>query len=239
MSRTIAQLSRGYITYDLRLRSYMMRIFSYMAIALVITGATSYFTFESGLITKFYNEQGVTGLGWFVTFAPIVIVLFIVPQISTMDLTNCVLALGLYAVVMGLSLSHIFMTYATIEITRVFFIAACLFFTMSIYGYTTKKDLTSVGSFMIMGLIGVIIASLINIFFNSPAIYFIVSIVTVFIFVGLTAYDVHKLKSNFDHIGYKTQEKASLMGALILYMDFINLFLALFHVSEKETKFKE
>ena len=184
-------------TYSLELRSYMVRIFSYMALALIITGTTSYFTFETGLINSFYSPQGITGLGWLITFAPLVLVFFIVPAIGRMELNNCRLMLGIYSAVMGLSLSHIFIVYASIYITRVFFITASIFLTMSIYGYTTKRDLTSIGSFMMMGLIGVVIAYLVNIFLRSPAIYFVISVISVFVFIGLTAYDVQKLKENF------------------------------------------
>ena len=184
-------------TYSLELRSYMVRIFSYMALALMITGAVSYFAFESHLIRYFYSPRGITGLGWLVTFAPIVMVFLVVPQIGTLHINTARFMLGLYSGVMGLSLSHIFIVYAAIEITRVFFIAASIFLTMSIYGYSTKRDLTSLGSFMMMGLIGVVIAYLVNIFLRSPAIYFVISVISVFVFIGLTAYDVQKLKENF------------------------------------------
>lgn len=231
--KTIEHTSSEYRTYNAQLRSYMVRIFGYMSIALIITALTSYMTYETGLIRYFYNARGVTGLGWLVTFAPLALVLIIVPQIRTMDISNARLMLALYSAVMGMSMSHIFISYAGVDITRVFFISASLFLAMSLYGYTTKRDLTSLGSFMIMGLIGVLIASLVNIFLKSSAIYFIVSIISVFVFIGLTAYDAQKLKDNFYRVKYEgsDRERVSLMGALILYMDFINLFMALLHLS--------
>lgn len=218
--------------YNLELRAYMVRIFNYMAVALVITGTTSYLTFETGLVSSFYSTEGISSLGWIVTFSPLIIAFLVMSGFKTMGLNDLKLLMVGYSVAMGLSLSHIFITYAALEITRVFFITASLFLAMSIYGYVTKKDLTNVGSFMIMGLIGIIIASLVNIFLKSAAIYFVISILSVFVFVGLTAYDVQKLKDNFNHIGYEYEgeEKRSLMGALILYMDFVNLFLALLHL---------
>ncbi len=231
MSRAIEQISRRYTTYDLQLRSYMVRVFSYMALALMLTGIASYLTFETGFINLFYSIQGITGLGWLVTFAPLVIVLLVVPKMGTMMLNDIRMALGLYSVLMGLSLSHIFITYAVIDITRIFFITACLFLIMSIYGHTTKRDLTSLGSLMMMGLIGVVIASLVNIFLKSASIYFVISVISVFVFIGLTAYDVQKLKDTFNsRYSDAVQDRVSLLGALMLYMDFINIFITLLHL---------
>jgi FtsH-binding integral membrane protein len=171
-------------------------------------------------------------LGWLATISPLVLVLLVAPRIWSMGLNNLRLVLGVYSVLMGVSLSHIFITFAAIDITRVFFITAILFFAMSFYGYTTKRDLTSVGSFLIMGLIGIIIASIVNLFLQSPATYFIISVITIFIFIGLTAYDVQKLKKIFDQAVQTNNaiERICLIGALTLYMDFINLFLALLHI---------
>lgn len=225
-------------TYDLAFRSYMVRIFAYMSAALAITGITSYFTFASGFITYLYLNNHITVLGWLVTFAPVVMVMLISSNITNLNINSIRVLLSAYSFLIGLSLSSIFMVYATLEIARVFFITAILFLTMSIYGYTTKKDLTSVGSFMMMGLIGIIIASLVNLFLRSPAIYFVTSIISIFIFIGLTAYDVQRLKDSFDYVGQDNdvRDRASLMGALVLYMDFINLFLSLLHIFGKKEK---
>jgi FtsH-binding integral membrane protein len=134
-----------------------------------------------------------------------------------------------YAAVMGLSLSSIFMVYTGESIARVFFITASVFGAMSLYGYTTKRDLSGFGSFLIMGLFGVIIASIVNIFLKSPAMMFITSILTVFIFVGLTAYDTQNIKQIYAEVAHSKEDsnKAALMGALSLYLDFINIFMML------------
>ena len=136
--------------------------------------------------------------------------------------------LWLFSGLMGISLASIFVMYTSESITRVFFITASTFGAMSLYGYTTKKDLTSWGSFLFMGLIGIILSSLVNLFLQSSALQFVVSIITVVVFVGFTAYDTQRIRSAYDHVaGGETAQKFAVFGALMLYMDFINLFLAM------------
>ena len=161
-------------------------------------------------------------------FAPLGVVMYMSFGIRNMSASRAQTMFWVFAVLMGLSLSTIFLQYTGASIARVFFITASTFGAMSIYGYTTKRDLTGMGSFLMMGLIGIIIASIVNMFMQSPALYFAISILGVLIFVGLTAYDTQKIKNMYN--AYDTAESSSkkaIMGALTLYLDFINLFIML------------
>jgi len=222
----------GSKTYDKGLRDYMLGVFGYMSLALFITGIVSFFTASTPAImdllytTSADGKTGLSGLGWLVTFGPLIFVLIFSFGIQKMSVATARLTLLAFAAVMGLSLSSIFLSYTGESIARTFFITASVFAAMSIYGYTTKKDLTNFGSFLIMGLIGLIIASLVNLFLHSPAISFITSIIGVLIFTGLTAWDVQKISNIYWAIPAGEQrDKAAVMGTLSLYMDFINLFL--------------
>jgi FtsH-binding integral membrane protein len=170
-----------------------------------------------------------TPLAWVVMFAPIAMAIYMGAKIHSLSIQGAQFCLGIFSALMGLSLSTIFLVYTGESIARVFFITASIFGAMSLYGYTTKKDLTSIGSFMLMGLIGILIASLVNIFLASSMIHFTVSVLGVVIFTGLTAYDVQRVKENYNFMGGNQEiaEKASIFGALTLYMDFINLFVML------------
>jgi FtsH-binding integral membrane protein len=165
---------------------------------------------------------------WVVALAPLGIVMYMSFGIRNMSASRAQTMFWIFAFLMGLSLSTIFITYTGASIARVFFITASTFGAMSIYGYTTKRDLTGFGSFLFMGLIGIIIASIVNIFMQSPALYYGISILGVLIFVGLTAYDTQKIKNMY--MVYDSAEvaaKKAIMGALTLYLDFINLFIML------------
>jgi FtsH-binding integral membrane protein len=165
---------------------------------------------------------------WVIAFAPLGIVLWMSFGLTKMSASKAQTLFWVFAGLMGASLSSIFMVYVGASIARVFFITAATFATMSIYGYTTKTDLTKLGSFLMMGLIGIIIASIVNIFLKSTQLEFIVSLLGVIIFVGLTAYDTQKIKDMyFDGGDSETMAKKSIMGALTLYLDFINLFVML------------
>lgn len=215
-------------TYDLGLREYMIGVYNNMLIALAITGITSFFTISSGLIGAFFSTTGMSGLGYLALFAPFLFVMFLGFKIQSMEPAKARMMLWVYSGLMGLSLSPIFLAYTGESIARVFFISASLFGAMSIYGYTTKRDLTAMGSFLFMGLIGIIIASVVNIFMQSSALYFVVSVLGVLIFTGLTAYDVQKIARMYHHAPTaKDRARFSVVGALTLYLDFINLFLML------------
>ena len=223
--------ARG-IAYDKGLREYMLGVFGYMSLALFITGIIAFFTSSTPEIMRlFYASKpdgtyGASGVGYLVMFAPLIFVLIFSFGINRMSVSTARFTLLAFASVMGLSLSFIFMSYTGESIARTFFITASVFATMSIYGYTTKRNLISFGSFLIMGLIGVLIASAVNMFLHSSAMNFVISIIGVLIFTGLTAYDVQRISNVYWSLPAGEQrEKAAVMGALSLYMDFINLFL--------------
>ena len=206
------------------LGQHMRAIYNYMAGALALTGVVAYFASASGL----YPKLAATPFIWLVLLAPLAMVMFLSFRIQKMSLVTAQTTFWIYAAAMGLSLGGIFMVYTGESISRVFFITAGTFGGMSLYGYTTKTDLTRFGSFLMMGLIGVIIASVVNMFMKSSALQFAVSVMGVLVFVGLTAYDTQKIRAMY--LEADSQElggKKVVMGALTLYLDFINLFLML------------
>ena len=223
---------------DQGLRSYMLKIYNYMATGILVTGFVALFLFKYSVVTNEAGSiTGLTNLGnaiynsplmWVIAFAPLGIVLWMSFGLAKMSASKAQTLFWVFAGLMGASLSSIFMVYVGASIARVFFITAATFATMSIYGYTTKTDLTKLGSFLMMGLIGIIIASIVNIFLKSTQLEFIVSLLGVIIFVGLTAYDTQKIKDMyFDGGDSEVMAKKSIMGALTLYLDFINLFVML------------
>lgn len=213
-------------TYDNGLRVYMNNIYKYMSFALLITGLVSFMTANTPALLKLIFG---TPLSIVVMLAPLVYVIYFNAKVWTMSPEKARNNLWIFSAIMGLSLTSIFLTYTTTSIVRTFFITSATFAGMSLYGYTTKKDLTGVGQFMIMGLIGIIIASIVNIFLKSAGMEFMISILGVIIFTALTAYDVQKLKQTYDYVGVNAdaEQKVAIIGALNLYMDFINLFLML------------
>ena len=223
---------------DAGLREYMLRVYNYMASGLALTGLVAYMLFQATAVTGPTGEiVGLTNLGvslytgpmmWVVALAPLGVVMYMSFGIRNMSASRAQTMFWVFAFLMGMSLSTIFLTYTEASIARVFFITATTFGAMSIYGYTTKRDLTAMGSFLFMGLIGIIIASIVNIFMQSSMMYFVISILGVLIFVGLTAYDTQKIKNMY--MAYDSGEvsaKKAIMGALTLYLDFINLFIML------------
>lgn len=223
---------------DAGLRQYMLRVYNYMASGLALTGLVAYMLFQATAVTGPTGDiVGLTNLGvslytgpmmWIVALAPLGVVLYMSFGIRNMSASRAQTMFWVFAFLMGLSLSTIFLTYTQASIARVFFITASTFGAMSIYGYTTKRDLTGMGSFLFMGLIGIIIASIVNIFMQSSMMYFVISVLGVLIFVGLTAYDTQKIKNMY--MAYDSGEvtaKKAIMGALTLYLDFINLFIML------------
>ncbi|MFV9875461.1 MAG: Bax inhibitor-1/YccA family protein [Rickettsiales endosymbiont of Dermacentor nuttalli] len=221
--------------YDEGLRAFMLQVYNYMAGALVLTGTISMLTASSeAVMNMMYVMQGkhivgISGFGWLVAFAPLALVFVFNFGITRMSSQTVQLLFWTYAGLIGLSLSSIFVVYTGESVARVFFITAGVFGAMSIYGYSTKKDLTQFGSFLIIGLIGILIASLINIFLKSSGLQFAVSILSILIFVGLTAYDTQRIKSMYYQFGINNEAsaKVAVMGALTLYMDFINIFVQL------------
>ncbi|MBC8339738.1 MAG: Bax inhibitor-1/YccA family protein [Rhodospirillales bacterium] len=219
---------------DVGLREYMLRIYNYMASGLALTGIIAYASANTPAILNMLYVIGPNGvaqptmLAWIAMLSPLGFILALTFGINKMKASTAQAVFWAFAAVMGLSLSHIFLTFTGASIARVFFITSGTFAAMSLYGYTTKKDLTGMGSFLFMGLIGIIIASIVNMFLQSTAMHFVISVLGVLIFVGLTAYDTQKIKNMYSEVdGSETASKKAIMGALTLYLDFINLFLML------------
>jgi len=220
---------------DEGLRAYMLKVYNYMGSALLVTGIVALLTFKYAVLslsplqfTPLGDSLYSSGLAWVVMLAPLGVVIYMSFGIRKMSSAKAQTVFWIFAALMGLSLSSIFVIYTETSITRVFFITAGTFGAMSIYGYTTKRDLTKLGSFLMMGLIGIIIASVVNIFMKSTMMYFVISILGVLIFVGLTAYDTQKIKNMYlVSDSSEIMGKKAVMGALTLYLDFINLFIML------------
>lgn len=218
-------ITRAGADIDQGLRSHMLRVYNYMAAALGLTGLIAYFIGTTSAINTLMANPV---LFWVAALAPIALVFFLSFKIASMSLQTAQITFWIYAALMGVSLSSIFVVYAQESIAKVFFITAGTFAAMSIYGYTTKRDLTKMGSFLMMGLIGIILASIVNIFLKSSALGFAISIIGVLVFVGLTAYDTQKIKEMYiENEDGTIAGKKAIMGALALYLDFINLFLML------------
>lgn len=211
-------------TGDIGLRQYLRRVYNYMAGGLALTGVIAYVAATSG----FYASIAGTPLIWVVLLAPLGLVMFLSFRIERISLGAAQIGFWAYAALVGLSLAGIFLVYTGESIARVFFISAATFGAMSIYGYSTRADLSRFGSFLFMGLIGIVIAGLVNLFVASTALQFAVSVIGVLVFTGLTAYDTQRIKNIYtagedDEIA----GKKAIMGALALYLDFLNLFLML------------
>lgn len=222
--------------FDMGLRAFMLGVYNYMASALALTGIVALGAAQSpavmGLMYTLSEDGRIIGmnpLGWVVALAPVLMAFAFGFGINRMSVRAAQGTFWAYAFVMGLSLSSIFLMYTGISIARVFFITAGTFGGMSLYGYTTKRSLTGFGSFLMMGLLGLIIASVVNMFLKSSGLHFALSVIGVLLFVGLTAYDTQKIKGYYYQVAGSTEAaaKASIMGALNLYLDFINLFVML------------
>lgn len=213
-------------TYDVALRDYMVKVYNYMSVALGVSGAVAFLVASSPeLMALFFG----TPLAWVVMLAPLGFVWYFGAKVNSISVERAKAYLWIFSGLMGLSLASILIIYTHTSVARVFFITASVFGAMGLYGYTTKKDLTGFGSFLIMGLFGLIIASVVNIFLKSSALEFGLSLIGVFLFIGLTAYDTQRIKQNYYQFAGNRDmvAKAAIMGALSLYMDFINLFLML------------
>ena len=230
------------VAMDEGLRAYMLKVYNYMASGVLLTGIISVLVFNlSGGMNIGLGQNGLTGLTnpfgqlifnsgfkWLVMLAPLGIVMYLSFGIAKMSASKAQSIFWVFATLMGASLASIFIVYTQMSIARVFFITSGTFGAMSIYGYTTKRDLTKLGSFLMMGLIGIIIASVVNMFMRSGMMEFVISILGVLIFVGLTAYDTQKIKNMYmASDSGELMGKKAVMGALTLYLDFINLFIML------------
>jgi FtsH-binding integral membrane protein len=220
---------------DAGLRAYMIRVYNYMAAGVALTGVVAWLTFNAAVTTNGAGKLALTSFGQMIYSGPLTIILFL----GTLGIvfflsfridklqpsTATALFLG-YAALLGLMLSSVFLAYTGTSITRTFFISAASFGALSLYGYTTQRDLSPIGSFLIMGLFGIILAMLVNLFLKSSGLDFAISAIGVLIFAGLTAWDTQKIKEMYDANDDGTiSGRKTVMGALTLYLDFINLFL--------------
>jgi FtsH-binding integral membrane protein len=209
---------------DAGLRRYMLAVYNYMALGLGLTGLVAAIAVSSG----FYQQIAGTPLIWLVMLAPLAAVLFLSFRIDRISYSTAQAVFWLYAALMGLSLAGILLVYTGTSVARVFFISAGTFAAMSLYGYSTRRDLSRFGSFLFMGLIGIILASVVNIFVASSMLQFVISVIGVLLFTGLTAYGTQRIKEiYFSGRGATDLAKLGLMSALTLYLDFINLFVML------------
>jgi FtsH-binding integral membrane protein len=222
------------VAIDQGLRAYMIRIYNYMAMGVALTGVAAWLTFQAA-VTEQAGRLVLTSFGQMIFSGPAVIVLFVGTlglvfliswRIDRLQPSTAFALFMVYAALLGVMLSSVFLTYTGASITRVFFISAASFGALSLYGYTTQRDLSPIGSFLIMGLIGLLIAMVVNIFLKSTGLDFVISAAGVLIFAGLTAWDTQKIKEMYDPMEDGTVVgRKSVMGALTLYLDFINLFL--------------
>ena len=212
------------VEIDVGLRDYMLRIYNYMASGLALTGIVAYVFAQSGL----YLAIARTPLIWLVMLAPLGLVMWLSYGIERMQAATAQAIYWIYAALMGVSLASVFLVFTGESVARVFFITAGTFAAMSLYGYTTQRDLSQFGSFLFMGLIGIIIAMLVNLFLASSALQFAISVIGVVVFTGLTAWDTQQIKEMY-YANYSGEvvAKTAIMGALRLYLDFINLFMML------------
>jgi hypothetical protein len=213
---------------DAGLRRYMLSVYNYMAVGLGLTGLVAAIAVGTG----FYQQIAATPLIWLVMLAPLAAVLFLSIRIERISFATAQTVFWVYAGLMGLSLAGILLVYTGTSVARVFFISAGTFAAMSLYGYSTSRDLSRFGSFLFMGLVGIILASVVNIFVASSMLHFVVSVIGVLLFTGLTAYDTQRIKQIYlSGRGGTELAKLGLMGALTLYLDFINLFVMLMQLT--------
>ncbi len=222
--------AQSYDAQGVMAKNFISNVFSWMGIAMAITAVTAYFfANDTGLMNMLANDGGMTGLGWIVMFAPFVLVLIMGMRFQKMSYGSLVAVFAIYSILMGMSLSFILLVYTAASVFQTFAVTALMFGVMAIVGYTTKTDLTKFGSILFMALIGIILASIINMFMQSGTMDYIISFAGVLIFTGLIAYDVQKLKKIGSGLIYQDADanKLAIMGALSVYLDFINLFLFL------------
>jgi FtsH-binding integral membrane protein len=219
---------------DQGLRTHMLSVYNYMTSAILLTGIIAVLIGNTDAVNSLISINALTGrlspsvLGWIVAIAPLGVVLWMSFGINRISTGTAQFLFWTFAVLMGASLSTIFLTYTDGSIALTFFATAAAFASLSLYGYTTKRDLSGMGTFLLMGLVGLIVASLFNIFFMSETMSLVIAAIGVLVFAGLTAYDTQKIKSLYFQVaGSDMIGKAAIMGALTLYLDFINMFLFL------------
>jgi FtsH-binding integral membrane protein len=228
--------SRTGVAVDEGLRSYMLGVYNYMAGGVALTGVVAYLTYmmavQDGGLTSIGQTLYTSPLKWVVMLAPLGFVLFLSVRIQQMSVGAAQISFWLFAAVMGVSLSSIFLVFTGQSITQVFFVTAATFGALSLWGYTTKRDISGWGSFLFMGVIGVVIAALVNLFLQSSALQFAISVVGVLVFAGLTAYDTQRIKDGYLMVRGNAElvAKGAIMGALALYLDFINMFVMLLNL---------
>jgi FtsH-binding integral membrane protein len=223
--RTMTHAEAEAAQIDVGLRAHMLRVYNYMASGVALTGIVAMLASSSPALM---NAMFGTPLAWVVMLAPLAFVLVLSFGINRLSLFSTQALFWLFAGVMGLSLSTIFIIYTGESITRVFFITAASFGALSLWGYTTKRDISGWGSFLIVGLVGIIIAGIVNWWLQSSGLQFAISVIGVLIFAGLTAYDTQKIKNAYSELhDHETSGKLAVMGALTLYLDFINLMILL------------
>ena len=245
--RNIATARAGYrpeVAIDAGLRAYMIRVYNYMTAGVALTGLVAWFAFQAAggdsIAVAGNSISGLTDFGraifsgplmWILVLAPLGLVMLLSFGINRLSPATALTLFFVYSGLLGLSLATIFVAYTGASIARVFFISAATFGAMSLYGYTTQRDLTGFGSFLFMGLIGIVIASLVNIFLHSSGLSWVISVVGVLVFVGLTAYDTQNIKEMYSPMDDGTVAgRKAVMGALSLYLDFINLFMMLLRI---------
>lgn len=222
------------VAVDEGLRSYMIKVYNFMAAGLCLTALSAYIVANTSLLGLFFNFNpagqvtGMSGFGWLMFIAPLIMVFAFGWVVNRGTASQAQALFWSYAAVMGISLTPIILAYTGASIARVFLVTAGTFGAMSLYGYTTKRDLTAMGSFLIMGLWGIIIAMVVNFFMNSAGLEYAISILAVGIFVGLTAFDTQRIRNIYMSTdNNEILTKKALLGALELYLDFINLFIYL------------
>ena len=224
----------GTVRIDEGLRAHMNKVYGLMSVGMLLTGAVAWAVGTSDALLSIFRDPATLSpniLGWIVMFAPLIMVFAFGAALNRLSYAGAQLFFYVYAAVMGLSLAWIFKVFTGVSIAQTFLITAIAFAGLSLYGYTTKKDLSGFGTFLIMGVIGLIVAMIVNIFLASSALAFAISVIGVLIFAGLTAYDTQNIKTTYiQHAAHGDAEwlgKAAIMGALQLYLDFINLFMFL------------
>ncbi len=229
-ARTGAALDEG-------LRSYMLGVYNYMAAGVALTGVTAYLTSmmavgADGQLTQFGMALYNSPLKWVVMLAPLGFVLFLSFRVEKMSVSAAQMTFWLFAAIMGVSLSSIFLVFTGQSIAQIFFVTAATFGALSLWGYTTKRDISGWGSFLFMGLVGIILASIVNIWLQSSGLQFAVSVIGVLVFAGLTAYDTQRIKDGYSMVAGDAvaMGKSAIMGALSLYLDFINMFMMLLNL---------
>jgi len=219
--------------YDEGLRKHMLRVYNYMGLGLVVTGLVAFFVASTPAL---YVPIFSSPLKWVVMLAPLAFVMLFSFRMQTMSASSAQAMFWAFCAVMGLSLASVFLVFTSTSIARTFFIAATMFGATSLYGYTTRRDLTQFSSFLIMGLIGVVIASLVNLFLGSTALQFAISVIGIAVFIGLTAWDTQTIKEQYaENFDAESQQKLAVFGAFSLYLNFINIFqLLLNFTGERE-----